>query len=300
MKIHDNLNLPHLKGLLALSIGNFDGIHLGHQAILKRLKELAPQIAVFTFTNHPAEVLRGASISRLTTLAHRLALLEKWGVDHVILATFTHAFAEQSAETFLRALKMQIPFSHLILGHDAAIGHDRRRDLQSLSKPLAFALEYLEPVTLNSQIVSSSAIRKHILAGELKQASALLGRPYSIFATVEPGQGKGREIGFHTANLPVNGLALPPLGVYAVEVHLGNERLPAVANLGHAPTLHTDRPAYLEVHLINDQRDLYGKQLDVVFLKYIRPEKQFANRAELQAQIAQDILSATATPLLGA
>ena len=293
MKIHDILSpLTLPEGPIALTIGNFDGVHLGHQAVLKRLKASAPHTVVYTFSNHPAEVLHDAPIMRLTTLTHRLALLENIGIDHVILATFTPDFAQQSAQTFLSSLKKQIPFSHLILGHDAVIGHDRKRDLQALSLPLAFSLEYLPPITLNSQVVSSSAIRKHIQIGELAQASSLLGRPYSIAAVVQPGHGKGREIGFHTANLPVEQLALPPFGVYAVQVKLHGQLLPAVANLGRAPTIHTSRPPCLEVHLINDNRDLYGQQLEVVFQKFIRPEKRFESLSALQAQIHHDIHTA--------
>lgn len=277
---------------IALSIGNFDGVHLGHQALLKRLKASAPYSVVFTFSNHPAEVLHGASIKRLTSVEHRLALLQKLGIDEVILTTFTHDFAAQSAESFLTALKQQIPFSHLILGHDARIGHDRKRDLQELCGPLAFSLEYLPPITYQGQVVSSSAIRKAILAGDLDQASALLGRPYSIVATVQPGQGKGREIGFRTANLPVEGLALPPYGVYSVVALLGNDRMPAIANLGCAPTLHAARPPCLEIHLINQTRDLYGQQLEIIFQKFIRPEKHFTDISALQAQIQQDISAA--------
>ena len=290
MKIHENLNVQLAAGPIALTIGNFDGVHLGHQAVLKRLKASACQTVVFTFSNHPAEVLHHAQIMRLTTLTHRLKLLEQIGIDQVILVPFTQEFAKQSAESFLTALKKNFPFSHLILGHDSVIGHDRKRDLQQLCGPLAFSLEYLPPITHQNQVVSSSVIRKHIQAGELAQASPLLGRPYSIVATVQPGHGKGREIGFHTANLPVESLALPPLGVYAVQVKSDEKLLPAVANLGRAPTLHSARPPCLEVHLINKQRDLYGQQLEVIFHTFIRPEKRFDTLSELQAQIHQDIL----------
>ncbi len=297
MKIQNNLSVLALAQLseepIALTIGNFDGVHLGHQAVLKRLKASASQTVVFTFSNHPAEVLHNAQILRLTTLAHRLALLEQIGIDHVIIVPFTQEFASQSAEAFLATLKKHFPFTHLILGHDSVIGHDRKRDLQQLCGPLAFSLEYLPSITHQNQVVSSSAIRRHIQAGELAQAGSLLGRPYSIVAIVQPGHGRGKEIGFHTANLPVEGLALPPFGVYAVQVNLDGKLLPAVANLGHAPTIHTARPPCLEVHLINEQRDLYGQQLEVIFQKFIRPEKRFDTFLELQAQIREDIGAAS-------
>ena len=294
MKIQENLNISgdSLGESIALTIGNFDGVHLGHQAVLKHLKASASYTVVFTFSNHPAEVLHQAQVMRLTTLTHRLALLEQIGIDQVILVPFTQEFAQQSAESFLTTLKKHFSFHHLILGHDSVIGHDRKRDLQQLCAHLAFALQYLPPITYHNLVVSSSAIRKSIQAGELAQASALLGRPYSIVATVQLGQGKGREIGFPTANLPVESLALPPLGVYAVQVKLDGELLPAVANLGRAPTFHAARPPCLEVHLINEQRDLYGQQLEVIFHTFIRPEKRFDTLSELQTQIHQDIKKA--------
>src|SRR5262249_37843400 len=151
---------------------------------------------------------------------------------------------------------------------------DRKGDLQDIAEELGFILEYLEPVQVNGTIVSSSAIRQSIQSGNLDQAGKLLGRPYSIFASVQQGEGKGRALGFHTANLPVDELTLPPLGVYAVEVKLNGPTHAAVANLGYAPTLHNSRPPCLEVHILDGIHDLYGKTLEVFFLHYLRPEKK--------------------------
>ena len=290
MKVFNNYkDFPTSTLPLALSIGIFDGVHLGHQALLSRLKQMAPQTAVFTFSNYPDEVLHGVSILQLTTLSHRLALFEKMGIDHTILVPFTQSFSQQTARQFLTQINRSIPFSYLVLGHDAVIGHDRNCDLSDLTKELSFVLEYLEPIRLNGKVISSSEIRKCILAGKLAEASALLGRPYSIFANVVHGQGKGGILGFHTANLPVEELALPPLGVYIVKVKIDHTILPAVANLGYAPTLHKERPLCLEVHLIDDCRDLYDKELEVFFLKYLRPEIKFEHIDALKNQIRTDI-----------
>lgn len=279
---------------IALTIGNFDGVHLGHQAILKRLKRAASCTILFTFSNHPSEVLRKESISYLNTLSHRLALFEKMGVDYVILTPFTAEFAKQSAKEFLITLKRAISFSYLILGHDSRIGHDRNPNLVPLTKELNFHLEYLEPIQIEGKAISSSDIRRLVQKGELGEASKLLGRPYSLYASVETGFGKGSLLGFPTANLPVKGLALPPLGVYAVQVIIDNKAFPAVANLGYAPTLHEARSICLEVHLIDTDQQLYGKQLEVIFLKYIRPEIKFENLTSLKEQIHNDILHAKA------
>lgn len=274
---------------LAITIGNFDGVHLGHRAMITRLKERAPHSAIITFSNHPDEILHHTPVSHLTTLTHRLSLFEEMGIEAVILIPFTEEFSKQTARLFLTTLKQRLGFTHLILGHDGVIGHDRTKDLHPLSQELHFSLEYLEPVLVKGKVVSSSEIRKHIGAGELREAALFLGRPYSIRATVEPGKGMGHVLGFHTANLPVEELALPPMGVYAVEVALDQEILPAIANLGYAPTLHKDRPPCLEVHLLDEERDLYGRELDVRFIKYLRPEKKFNSAEELKQQIEKDI-----------
>lgn len=285
--------LPTLPSPCALSIGNFDGVHLGHQAVIARLKEKAPFSALFTFTNHPDEVLYHKRIVKLTTLPHRLALFEHFGIDIVIILPFTTAFSTQTAEQFLSKIKSALKFDYLILGHDGVIGNDRNTDLTHICKKLGIDLEYLKPVEVAGMVISSSAIRQHINAGELAEASLLLGRPYSIQATVQQGMGFGRVVGFHTANLAIEDLILPPLGVYVVEVVIGEEKLPAVANLGYAPTLHHNRPPLLEVHLLGGQRDLYGATLDVHFLKYLRPEQKFPTTEALKHQIQQDILAAS-------
>lgn len=289
MKIWNQFKKCAANGSLALTIGNFDGVHLGHQALLRRLKQACEKRCVVTFSTHPSVVLHQSPISYLTTLSHRLSLFEKMGIDETFLIPFSKEFSKLDSKTFLTTLKNNIPFTHLILGHDAVIGHDRNHDLYDLSHALNFTLEYLEPVQIDGKIVSSSEIRKCIQLGNLEQAGIFLGRPYSIFASVGAGQGKGKKLGFHTANLPVEELALPPFGVYAVEVKLHQEKLPAVANLGHAPTLHMNRPPCLEVHLIDEQRNLYGEELEVFFLKYLRQEKRFENPEALKLQIEKDI-----------
>jgi riboflavin kinase / FMN adenylyltransferase len=294
MRRHNNLDVISLAhGPIALSIGNFDGVHLGHQAVLNRLKEAATQTVVLTFSNHPAEVLSGSTVLRLTTLSHRLMLLEKMGIDHVIVIPFSKEFSRQSAADFLSRLKEQIPFSNLILGYDASIGHDRNQNLQSLCAPLSFSLEYQPPVQQNSQIISSSLIRQHIQKGELSQTSALLGRPYSIYSEIQTGHGNGKKIGFPTANLSIEGLALPPFGVYAVDVIYQDEKFLGVANLGYAPTLHPARAPCLEVHLIATERSLYGQTIEVIFKRFIREEKRFESKEALQSQIQHDIQAAS-------
>ncbi len=290
MKIHETTEqfIP-TKSPIALTIGNFDGVHLGHQAVIHRLKQAAAHTVVFTFSNHPQEILRGSPLSLLTTLPHRLALLQEAGIDQAVVIPFTKPFSEQTAKVFLSQLKRDIPFTHLILGHDAMVGSDRETNLRKLCGELAFSLEYLPPFSIDGQVISSTLIRKAIQEGDLTLASRLLGRPYSILGTVQPGHGKGASLGFPTANIPVANLILPPLGVYAVDALIDGKSCPAIANLGKAPTLHTDRPPCLEVHLINQQRNLYNQPLEVRFKKFLRSERKFESITDLQKQIAIDI-----------
>lgn len=281
-------------GPLSLTIGNFDGVHLGHQAVLS---SLFGQKVVFTFSNHPVEVLKNRPFFRLATPSHRLRLLEEYGVDTTIIVPFTEGFSKQSADNFLVLVRAAVPFSHLILGHDAVIGHGRHgntRHLKALAERLAFHLTYLEPVVFSGGIVSSSRLRKLIQEGSFKEAAALLNRPYSIRAIVEPGEQQGRLLGFQTANLKVHNLCLPPLGVYVVRTKIQGKEYLGVANLGQAPTLHANRPPILEVHLIDYERDLYDREIEIFFLKFLRHEKRFDSIEALKTQIQRDVQSALA------
>lgn len=274
---------------ISLTIGNFDGVHLGHQAILSAL---SGQKVVFSFSNHPVEVLKHRPFFRLTTTAHRLCLLENKGVDTTILTPFTEAFSRQSAEEFLVRLRESVPFSHLVLGHDAVIGHERQGDskhMRDLAAKLDFRLDYLAPVVLSGTPISSSRLRKLIQEGAFDEAGTLLGRPYSIRTTVEPGDQKGRLLGFQTANLKVHTMCLPPLGVYIVRAEVQGKCHLGVANLGQAPTLHANRPPILEVHLIDFQGELYHQEIEVFFLKFLRHEKRFDSIEALKNQIQEDV-----------
>ncbi len=177
----DSLSESHQS--IALTIGNFDGFHLGHQKLLSKVMEKGEHSVALTFTSHPHTILHDRTVSYLTSLQHRLTLLENFGIDTVIALPFTQEFSEQSPEAFLTLLKSYIPFSHLILGYDAVIGHQRSGNpalLQTLSEKLNFTLEYLEPVSFKGSIVSSRQIRSFIQEGDLVSAELYMGRPYSI------------------------------------------------------------------------------------------------------------------------
>jgi riboflavin kinase/FMN adenylyltransferase len=284
---------------LILTIGNFDGVHRGHQWILQRCREVAGpdgEVVVITFSNHPSEVLRpDNTVPFLCTLEHKIRLIEAHQVNTLCVLRFTHTLAHQSSETFIEKVRSHIPFTHLVLGHDATLGRNRQGSplvMQELAQRWDFSIEYRPEYRYHGQPVSSTLIRESLQKGNLSQVENLLGRPYSIYSTVIPGKGRGEQLGFPTANMNVNNLCLPPLGVYAVTVHYDNQILQGVANLGVAPTVRHSNAPILETHLFSNQGDLYGKNIEVIFNQFIRPETKFSSLDELKNQIEKDICTA--------
>lgn len=282
---------------VVLSIGNFDGMHLGHKAVLEAAKKVAEEknekLAVITFSNHPSEVLRPHDKTALIcTPEQRIRLLEQSGVDFLLLLQFTKEFSEQSPEAFLNKIYATIPFSDLVLGHDATLGKNREGDKDRVithMKQHGVNVHYVEPLQIEGVVVSSSKIRKLIQSGELTAAEKLLGRKYSIYASVVKGKGVGSPLGYPTANIAVEGLCLPPLGVYAVKLFYEGKSFQGVANLGVAPTVRKDSTPILEVHLYDDQLDLYGKMIEVQFYSFLRAEQRFPNLDALKQQISRDV-----------
>jgi riboflavin kinase/FMN adenylyltransferase len=283
-----------------LTIGKFDGMHLGHQALLESLRAKAKMLNgksyVLTFQEHPSKVLSpSSSVLNLTTQEHKIKLLEEQQIDVLILLPFTQEFSQQTAEEFLTTLHTAIPFSALVLGHDAVIGkarHGNRSIVENMANKLNFQLEYLTPTLHDGIPISSSKIRQLLKNGELAEVQKLLGRSYSIYSKVIGGKSLGKKIDFPTANLDVKDLCLPPYGVYVVKVKNQELEEKAVANLGLAPTVRNDNSPLLEVHLIKNNCDLYGKYLEVVFYKFLRSENKFDNLEALRSQIAKDVTAA--------
>jgi len=298
--VHSLEEIPGFSSPIVLSIGNFDGLHIGHQAVLnhllKKTKDQHAISAVLTFSNHPSTVLRPSHpTSLLCSIPHKMHLLSQTGIDLTILLPFTTSFSEQTAETFLRTIRQVLPFRFLILGSDAHMGKNRdgdRETVTSLSHSFGFSVEYLSDCYYHGERISSSLIRHHIQKGDFSHAAALLGRPYTIYGPVLKGQGKGASLGFPTANLAVENLCLPPLGVYAVEVSVGGKEHRGIANLGFAPTMRQEASPLLEVHLFEHHEMLYEQTIDVRFLRFIRPERRFHSLEELKNQIALDVTEA--------
>lgn len=301
MQIVDSLEkTPKTFTHFVVTIGNFDGFHLGHQFLIQNLINTARQqqalSIVLTFSNHPSTILRpDHTTSLLCSTDHKIMLLERAGIDLVILLPFTKELSLLSADQFLQKIQKALLFQTLILGSDAHIGKNREGDrstVTALAKRLGFTVEYFPDCAKDGNRISSSRIRECIQKGDLNQAEALLGRPYSIFGPVLKGNGRGAPLGFPTANLHVDNLCLPPLGVYAVTLISDGKKYPGVANLGLAPTVRHESSPLLEVHLFDTNTNLYNHTVDVQFHKFIRQEKKFEGLETLRNQIADDVLKA--------
>ena len=298
---HTSLKGLHLQGVW-LTIGSFDGVHRGHQAILHKLvagaQAAGAPAVVLTFFPHPSIVLRGRSGPfYLTSPEERAVLLGQQGVDHVITFKFDKTFASQTARGFVQTLYDHLELRHLCIGPDFALGRGREGDLpflQNMGKELDFSINVMRPILYRGQAVSSSRIRSALSAGDVQLAKALLGRHYQVHGEVVAGDGRGRTIGIPTANLDVWAeRLLPKSGVYACLVCLDGQTYRAVANIGVRPTFENQEALpRLEVHLLDYAGDLYGKDLTVRFVSRLRDEQRFPNIQALVDQIQADISKA--------
>jgi riboflavin kinase/FMN adenylyltransferase len=283
---------------VALTVGNFDGVHRGHQAMLERLfgeaRERRLMSCVLTFEPHPREFFSPlAAPTRLTSLREKCELLAARGLERVHVQRFTPDFAALLPETFVeQTLARRLNARWLLVGEDFRFGAKRAGDLPALKRLAArqgFEVAVMPVVAHAGTRVSSSAVRAALAAGDLASAEALLGRPYSISGRVVHGRKLGRELGFATANVQLKHNRPPLTGIYAVKVHgAAEEALPAVASLGVRPTITASGRAVLEVHLFEFSRDLYRTHLRVEFLKKIRDEEKYADLEALKAQIGRD------------
>lgn len=259
----------------AITIGDFDGVHRGHQAIFSKMKTLSEYTVVITF-NHPRKTIYSQE--------YKKRLLKKLNIDAIFTLDFTPEFSQQTYQEFLKKL---MPFDYLVLGENARLGYQRNGTpdkIKEIAQKLNFSAEYVP--LINS--ISSTAIRLHIQKGNLKEASEMLGRPYSIYSKVHKGSGIGRSLGFPTANIDVSNLCLPPLGVYNVTLIHKEQNYKALANIGYAPTIRQDNKVSCEIHIPNIEIDLYDQDIEVLFNKFIRSEKHFENTEQLRDQISQD------------
>ncbi|HEY5909083.1 MAG TPA: bifunctional riboflavin kinase/FAD synthetase [Verrucomicrobiae bacterium] len=287
---------------ICLAIGFFDGVHLGHQQIIRHTLEDARQHEalglVVTFDRHPSTVVAPSRVPPLIySLPQKVRAIQALGVEALLLLRFDKAFSLQSGEEFVRALAGGLgPIRGISVGANFVFGHKRSGNvelLKQLGKALNFSVHGMSALALDGRTVSSTRIREVIARGNLNAASQMLGRAYSIAGKVVRGDGLGRQLGFPTANLDVGGLALPPHGVYAVHAEAAGQTHRAVLNIGLRPTLRNPRPELrVEAHLLDFDGDLYDREVEIVFAEKLRDEKQFASLKELREHIAHDILDA--------
>lgn len=288
---------------LHLAIGVFDGVHLGHRAVLgsalKAARATNGRSLIVTFEPHPARVIRPREAPRLLTgLAHKLRLAAELGIDRALIVPFTPEFSQITARQFVESLLSGgTPIRSISVGQDWRFGCDRSGDLDALAELGAhyrFAVHGVPPLQEGGQVISSTRIRSLVESGELDAASQFLGRRFSLLDTVAPGRQLGRTLGFPTANLACTDLQLPPLGVYAGTATLRGASWAAVANLGCRPTLESQIPTVqLEVHLLDYHgTDFYGEALEIAFVARLRPEQRFESIAALSEQIARDASAA--------
>lgn len=280
-----------------LTIGVFDGVHRGHQEIIRQLTAGAHQsgapAVLLTFSPHPAKVLAGREIPCLTTPEERAEILFALGVDDVITMLFTRELADRTAEDFMAELKTRLGLRKLLIGYDFALGKGRAGDFQRLSqigRELDYDVQAVEAVRLSEDVISSTLIRQTIADGTVALAAAKLGRYYSVQGPVIPGDGRGRTIGIHTANVDTPAeKALPANGVYATWAFVDGEKRPSVTNIGLRPTF-TGGEALprVEAHLLDYSGGLYGKILKLEFVERLRGEQKFPSVEALITQIRSD------------
>lgn len=281
----------------AVALGNFDGVHLGHQALLGRLVGVARRRGLrscaVTFFPHPLKVLAPERApTMLQSLEDRIVEIERLGVDLLVVVPFTLELASVRAEDFIEDhLLGRLGCRVLVAGTDARFGRDRAGDVEMLRRHAAsgaFALEWVGAVEAEGARVSSSRIRRLIGSGEVEAAQRLIGRPFSISGEVVSGAGRGRALGFPTANVLADGETRPRPGVYACVAEVGGSAWPAAVHFGPIPTFDSPRPV-LEAHLIGFSGELIGTRVRVRFLKFLRDIWKFDRTEDLAAQIAQDV-----------
>lgn len=284
-----------------LTIGTFDGVHLGHRKIIdelcKRAKTLNGESVIFTFDPHPRKIVAPGenSLRLLTTLEEKIALLEQSGIDHLIIYPFTKEFSQLTYEEFVeRVLVNQIHVKFLVVGYDHKFGKDRKGDfefLKNCATRFGFQMEKMDVLLMNQAHISSTRIREAIQRGDFDMANAFLGYSFSLHGTVVEGQKLGRKIQFPTANIEASDpdKIIPGYGVYAVKVKVANQQFNGMLNIGSRPTVnHNADNRSIEVHILDFDRDIYGHTIGLEFYKKLREEQKFASLEALKEQLAKD------------
>lgn len=302
MRIEEELAQVRPQKETLLTVGVFDGVHLGHQRLLTYLREQAQKnnwlSCVVTFKSHPQAVLSAEGKPLwVSDLESRIDLLRGLGIDVIVALPFTSELAQLTAREFVQLLKGHLKMRGLVVGPDFALGKNREGHadrLRLLGQEMSFTVEVIPPVVLDGQVVSSSAVRQALARGDMKRVEKLFGRPFSLSGQVVTGDERGRTLGYPTANLDVSPeQALPNDGVYVTVAHLGGESLPSVTNIGIRPTFGGGK-RLVEAYLLDYEGELHQQRLRIDLLDRLRDEKRFANAEELKAAIRKDVERAKA------
>lgn len=298
----DTRQLSEIAGPVCLAIGVFDGVHLGHQAVLQRAwddaKSLGGTAVAITFDPHPVKILRPQSAPRLlTSTPHKLQLISQLGFPCALVIAFDEKMAATSAEDFLASLYQPArQLKEIVVGCNWAFGRNRAGSVElirDIGAREGFIAVEIPAVESGGQLVSSTRIRRSIEEGDFASAAICLGRPYAILGTVIPGNQVGRTLGFPTANLRAHNEQFPPNGVYAVQASVVGKQVSGVANIGVRPTIESQGERVLEVHLLNFDQDIYGQQIEITFVSMLRHEQKFTSLEALKSQIQKDVAAAT-------
>lgn len=283
-----------------LSIGNFDGVHLGHRALLGRTKQIAADSGVssnlLSFTPHPMKVLQpNLGLKELFPIEDMIEQVELLGLDILVIEEFSLQFSQKSPQEFLQAIYESLQPSHIVVGDDFRYGSDRAggfAEMKSFGAEHGFSVEQINPVDLGGVRMSSSMIRSCLVSGDVRAASEYLGRPFELRGTVVGGEQRGRRLGFPTANLSVQNEIIPKVGVYVTELVEAGQSWPALTNIGYRPTFEGETDSLrlsVESFVIHGDFDLYDKEIRLKFLERVRPELKFSSSDELINQIEQDV-----------
>jgi riboflavin kinase/FMN adenylyltransferase len=299
MQVFHNLLSPISDTPTALTIGAFDGVHLGHQHLIRSVVESAQaqghRPALVTFFPHPSVVLGRAEPFYLTSNEEKLEQLERLGLDVVVVVEFTQETAHTRAAQFVNSLIENLRMREMWIGHDFALGYKREGNmtfLQAMGVERGYTVHTIEPVLLNDQPVSSSRIRQALQAGDMQQVNVCLGRPFQLRGQVVQGARRGRKLGVPTANLSVwADHAVPRNGIYACRAHVGDATFEAVTNIGTRPTFDNGART-VEAHLMDFEGDLYGETLALDIIEFQRPEEKYGDIEALIVQMREDIRNA--------
>jgi len=297
LKITKNLNGYHSESPLSLSIGIFDGVHIGHQSIIKKLNTIAAkknlQSAILTFWPHPRTVFNpNDDLKFLNTIEEKTYLLEKNGIQHLFLKEFDEEFRNLTGEEFVKQILVEkLNVKHLIIGHDHTFGKNRSGDfnlLQKMSSEFGFEVEQVEAVDFQSRHISSTQIRNALTEGNVKEANEMLGYVYSVSGEVIDGKKIGRTIGYPTANIAVNSMKLlPKKGAYIVDVFVNSQHFKGMLSIGTNPTVDGNSLS-VEVYILDFNEDIYGKEISVNFREFLHDEIKFESLEKLIERLDED------------